>query len=332
MTRPAALLLALATLVVTGCGGDDAGEQDVTRNEGLGAALEAVAAGPASEQRFGWTDVTAVRELTGTGDPGSDDFRRWSGALAAGAPELVLSFALLDDELDLDVLGADRAIAIGVAPDRAERLDGIDPVPVAEALREQGAEEDQASGVAVLRLSPDGFDPADPLARVALTLGEAVVAEDQTAVFAGSDAAALEVLGTGDETLADRPDHAAGADCLGDVVSAELLADEDLTSAVALVAIGVRAGDEPAEVLCAVGDDGQAEAAAESLRERLNPEATSLVTGAPLSEAIEAVEVETGESGGRAYARAVVTPHDDAPLEFLQQSLAQNQLELWLGG
>src|SRR4051794_2869677 len=120
---------------VAACGGDDPAQP----SGGLADALDAVSAGPASEERFAWSDVAAIRKL---GDlPASADeldfqkLRPWDYALGTGAPQLVTAMKPLAEELHVDLLAADRAITIGLPRKTAVRLDGVDGAAMEDALR-----------------------------------------------------------------------------------------------------------------------------------------------------------------------------------------------------
>lgn len=286
-----AVVATIALGGLTACGGD----QD-SGGGGLSDALDSVSSGPASEQYFAFTDVAALREVTDLPRPGErvDDVReamRWSVPSTLGSPVLTQS-----SREGVDVYSADRLMTIGTGGDMATRVDGLD------------------GDAAVLTRTADISS-----------------ADDGTVVLASSEETRDAMLGDGGDALGDRAEYAAAADCLGDVVAAALLPGKTAGGDVQLVAIGVRGGDDPVEVLCAVGDGDQAERAADALRAHLDPDATEGVTRRRLADLIGDAQVDTGDGDGRDWARVVVTPKEDARLGFLiQAALVQRQLEEWL--
>lgn len=180
----------------------------------------------------------------------------------------------------VDVFSADRYLSVGAGGDTASRADGLDG------------------------------DTA------ALTEGiEDASSEDGTVAIATSPAALEEVLGDGDAPLGDREGYATSAACLGDVVAAAVgpIPDGDHD----LVAIGMRGGDDPVDVLCIIGDADQVARAADALGR------AEQLAGAP---------VETGDSDGRNWARVLRTPEDNEPLGFFYRGVFQAMLlPRWLG-
>ncbi|HEY8584439.1 MAG TPA: hypothetical protein VIL49_15885 [Capillimicrobium sp.] len=335
MRAPTAAAIAAAVLALgaPACGGDDGGG-----SEGSGAladALSAVSAGEQSEQRFSFTDVAAVRELAGAPATAQEleleQLGPWAAALGTGAPGLAEFVFALDEELRLDLVAADRTLSIGPGPVAAVRVDGTDGAAVADALRERGLEDAEAGGRETLA-RPGEPDLDDPLAPALLRLGARAAAEGETVVLAADDEALLAALGEAGEPLGDQPAFAAAAACLGDVVSAEIWAGPAIDVPDAeTVAVGVRRGDAPTEVLCVVGDEGQAGQAGKALEERLTLEAPTPDTRQPLSALLEAIELDAGEAEDRSYARAVITPLDERPADFLQRSLAVGALAFYVG-
>jgi len=326
------VLLSLAGL--SACGGDESDEPA----GGLSDALDSVSAGPASERHFAWSDVAAIRRLAKLPDSSRDiDYaalRTWSFPLATGAPPVATAMPQLAERLRLDYLAAGRAVTIGVRPDVATRFDGVDGGAVQDALRSAGAREQRVGDHTALSVEVEGGEDGevDFLAPALLALGDRAVAEGETVAFARDGAALPQVLGDEGEPLGDRPPFAAAAACLEDVVSADLYAGSLVGRTDAeIVAVGVRDGDAPLEVLCAIGDDGQAERAAQALRERFGLGATTPDTRQRVSTFATDVEVDTGDAADRSYARAVLTLRDDRPRGFLQRALAEGVVPYYLG-
>lgn len=255
---------------------------------GLTDALNAVSSGSASEQSFAYTDVAALRNVTELPTPGErvdPGFMRWNVPASLGAPALTQRAFSLSDGKGVDLFSADRFVTIGLGGDGATRIDGLagDTAPLTE-------------------------------------LADASAAQDGTVVVADEAAARDAALGQGDEPLGDRADYAAAADCLGDVVAAQIGPAQQAgfpADAGTLVAVGVRGGDAPADVLCVVGDADQAKRSDAALRQALDPDAVSRVTNRRISDEVERVAFATGDSDDRHWARVETTPKADAPLGYL---------------
>jgi hypothetical protein len=144
-------------------------------------ALDAVSAGPSSQQYFAYSDVSAVRDAAGTPDVSDATLRRWSVPLSLGAPALTQR----GRRGELDVFSAERFLTVGAGGDNASRADGLE-------------------GDA--KMLTEGVDASS--------------SEDGTVAVGTSDQALDEVLGRGDAPLGDRDEYAAASGCLGDVVAA----------------------------------------------------------------------------------------------------------------
>jgi hypothetical protein len=291
-TTTAILLAALSLAGLSACG--DSGDGG---SGGLAGALGAVSAGSASEQSFAYTDVAALRDETDLPKPGTRldrDFMRWNIPASLGAPTLTQRMFSLGDGKAVDLFSADRFVTIGVGGDGATRIDGFD-------------------------------GDTGPLT----DLQGASSAEDGTVVVAGASAARDEALGEGGERLGDQAGYATVADCLGDVLAAQIGPARSAgfpQEAGDLVAIGVRGGSDPVDVLCVVGDDAQAQRADGALRKGLDPDGVSPATRRRLADEFDKVAFATGGSDGRHWARAEVTPKADGQLGYLYRAVYQLQL------
>jgi hypothetical protein len=336
MLRATASLIASAAVVVlAGCGGDG-GDSGGGR---LADALSSVSAGPAGEQAFLWTDVAAVRQAgdfsAHTGDMRLTPAQRpWLTPLGTGAPRLANAGVTVRDQLGIDLLSADQAITIGNAPESAVRLDGVDAAPAHDSLSKlPGAKAGQLGDRAIITRGDERqVDLDGDASQLLIGIGNRFYAKDGTVALSGTDAALQGVLGDGGDPLGDQPAYAAAADCLGDVVSAEIHPGRDAGTEAALVAIGARGDATPTEVLCVVGDEDRADAAAQTLRKRMTPDAITPDTRQPLSDLVAGTDVSTGGSGDEHYARAVLTLADERPLGFLTQALQRRALVAYLGG
>lgn len=299
-TRSLVLATALLLTGLTGCGGDGGGGSG-----GLSDALDAVSATPAAEQSFAYTDVAAVRDETQLPQPGrklDPGFMRWNVPATLGAPLLAQrAFEIRGpDGQNVDLFAADRFITIGFGGDAATRIDGFD-----------GATE--------------------PLTR----LMDASTAKDGTVVVAAEAGARDAALGQGGDALGSRDEYAAAADCLGDVLAAQISPAKTSgfpEDAGDLVAVGVRGGDEPADVLCVVGDGDQVKRTEAALHAGLDPDAVSRATNRHISDEVAKVEFATGDSDGRAWARVEAFPKSDGRLGYLYRAVYQMLLaRTWFG-
>jgi hypothetical protein len=289
--RTALVLAVTLACSLAACGDDDGGGGGGGGGGGLAGAMDAVGAGEASQAYFAYSDLAAIGEeapLPRPGQPAGAAFRRWSIPAAMGAPALVLDGA----RSPVDAFAAQRALTIGAPGDSASRLDGVEQ-----------------------KLDPGALEP----------LGRATSFADGTLVVATSDAALREAAGGDGASLGDSPAHAAAADCLGDVLAAALMpargvgADERVAE---LIAVGVRGGKDPAEVLCVVGDAVQAAEAVPRLRSHLQPQDNDRVA---------TLDVDSGESDDRHWSSATITLKADEPLGYLYRiALQQLQLRSWL--
>ena len=151
-----------------------------------------------------------------------------------------------------------RAITVGAAPDTAGRIDGADISAVDKQLKVLGVTPPAGKGLSVAVLAPD-----DQVAVGNPHLGgDVYLALNRLAVKGSTVAYALAsgplnvVLGGG-RSLADEPDEAAMAQCLGDVVVAQVSTPPAGAAAgVTLVGVGVRRPAAPtdrvSEVLCEI--------------------------------------------------------------------------------
>jgi hypothetical protein len=286
MTTTLAATIALVGLAGCGGSGDGGG------GGGLDDALHAVSAGPASEQSFAYTDLAALRDVTELPKPGGRldrDFMRWNVPASLGAPMLTQRMFSIGDGKGVDLFSADRFVTIGVGGDGATRIDGFSG--------DTGALTD---------------------------LQDASTADGDTVVVADEPAARDEALGKGGDPLGDRAEYAAAADCLGDVLAAQVSPAQTTgfpREAGDLVAVGVRGGDEPADVLCVVGDADQTKQADAALRKALDTGAGG--ADQRLTDTFASVEFAGGDSGDRHWVRVQGTAKADGQLGALYRAIYQ---------
>ena len=134
--------------------------------------------------------------------------------------------------------------------------------------------------------------------------------------------------------LAD-PGNRFAAECLGEVTSARTLLGTFTHNAYAspeLIAVGVRPGPAPSEVLCAIGDDQEA---AEDWRRELSrsfaPGSVEPITGAPISRSVDSASVDGLDGDGMYAARAEVRLAGPKAQGFLYGALVQGSVLPFLG-
>jgi hypothetical protein len=335
LRRSLPLIASAAVLLLAGCGGDGGG----SGGSRLAGALSSVSAGPAGEQAFLWTDIAAVRQAGDFPEHIADmkltpAQQPWLTPLGTGAPRLATAGVTARDQLGIDLLSADQAITIGNAPDSAVRLDGADATLARDGLSKlPGAKPGQLGDRAIITRGAEGqVDLDGDASQLLIGIGNRFYAQDETVALSGTDAALKAVLGDGGDPLGDQPGYTAAADCLGDVVSAEIHPGRDAGTDADLVAIGARGNATPTEVLCVIGDQDQADADAAALRTHMAPDAITPDTRQRLSDIVAKTDVTTGGSGDAHYARAVLTLADGRPLGFLTQVLQRRALTAYLGG
>lgn len=329
----------VSVLLATGCSGSSA---DSSRS-GLAAAMDSVAGSGPAAQYFEYGDLATLRRL-GVVDPraiaaGSGTLidPRWSTVAGVGASDLAAYSAVLPKLIDLNVLGADRAVAIGNPPDRATRIDGsLDSKAISAKLTALGAEPRSFGDTDGLSFGPDNqINSSSKLGRdlnygaLAITLNQLAVTDD---TFATSrNAATLEkALDPGSTSLLDTEHFGDLADCLGDVVAAIVLAPQQDKNA-DLVGVGVRtpdSADAPVDdVLCVLPTPGRHDTVHESMAQRLATKGTDPATNSPISTyAAKTVVDDTGD-----LVRAVVTLNAKTPTGYLIQALVRNAVAYWDG-
>jgi hypothetical protein len=337
MRRVGAALAAL--LVLTGCAREAAGE----RPRGAGASSPAAS----GTSRAGSGLLDALADVSGDGpaaayleygEPAwwrgfggdSGDGRRWRPAAGSGLGSLAHAAAVLPKVTGMTPEAGERAIAIGVPPRQAFRFDGgVRPGAVRAKLAALGGKRERLGG-------HDGFSFARggdlDLARaivpgVTNQLNKVVVTD--TMVATASAAGPLAAVLGGRPALADSPDHATVAGCLGDVAAATIMASS-APRAVTLYGVGLRrpAGphDRPVNVICVLPAASAATEVEQALTTRLTPTASTRDGGA-YGDHASAIAHDRVRDGGRTVLRAVLTLNDEADVLFANRLLYQGELE-----
>jgi hypothetical protein len=225
-----ALLVLACTL--GGCSG--ASNSGATGGTGLDAALSHVADTPATRVQVSYDDTAELVKLSGN-DPGST--KGFAGLLGLGSGALVDLYASLASDTGISLLREDYAVTAGNPPQALTLLHGgQDATLVTSRLTKLGWK--QGSGMLTGPSSPAGDSQAAFLYALQLHVVRAGGAD---VAFGGSGADLGNIGSPPGSTLAGDPLVSALADCLGDVVAAQVFVGGDLggRNPVA-VAVGVR--------------------------------------------------------------------------------------------
>jgi predicted small secreted protein len=225
--------------------------------------MAAVSDNPLSRRFFAWADQSELRKLTGiTSYTNAGNAKKvnatWSRLVAAAVPDLAGLEPQITSATGIDVYKGDRAMTVGVPPDTAGRIDGADAGAVGKQLKVLGVTPQAGKGLSIAVLAPDDQVAAgNPHLGGDVYLALNRVAVKGSTVAFGLASGPLNVVLGGGRSLADDADESAMAECLGDVVVAQVGAPPaGAATGVTLVGVGVRrpqsATDRVSEVLCEV--------------------------------------------------------------------------------
>lgn len=315
--------LAVAGLVLAGCGTGGSGEAEGGLRQTM-ARLDA--SGPAATY-LEYGDMAHWRKLGVVTDKGPGQDRRWTAAVGSGFGDFAVGGQRIAEAIGLNVFAADRGVIAGTPPKTAIRVEGaLDASGIGAKLTSMGAKPREIGGQEGLSLGKDNMlDLGGPQTALGLTnqLNQVVVTDSALVAGAAADAVA-GALGTG-SSLADAPDHAAVADCLGDVVSAVVMAPRQ-PGGVVLYGVGLRrpaaTADKAVDVVCVlprVAEVGKV------FKERLVTAAKP--GGKPLGDLVETITHDDVTSGDRTVHRALLTVKPDGPVLVVNQLLIRGDLE-----
>ncbi|MFI7533486.1 hypothetical protein [Streptosporangium sp. NPDC049376] len=314
--------LAVAGLVLAGCGTGGSEE-----GQGLRQAMARLdASGPAATY-LEYGDMAHWRKLGVVTDKGPGQDKRWRAAVGSGFGDLAVSGDRLAEATGLNVFAANQAVNIGVPPKTAIRVEGaLDASGISAKLTSMGAKPREIGGQEGLSLAEDNMiDMKGPQSGLGLInqLNQVVVTDSALVAGAAAEPVAA-ALGTG-SSLAENSDHAAVADCLGDVVSAIVMAPTQ-PGGVVLYGVGLRrpasTADKAVDVVCVLP---RAAEVGKVFKERLTT--TAVVAGKPLSDSVETVAHDDVSSGDRTVHRALLTVKPDGPVLMANQLLIRRDLE-----
>lgn len=316
--------LAVAGLVLAGCGSGGTTGQGGTGLRQMMTHLDAD--GPAAGY-LEYGDMAHWRKLGVVTENGPGQDRRWMAAIGAGFGDLGVNASRLAEPTGLNVFATDQGAVFGIPPKTGIRVEGrLDSSAIRAKLTALGAKPREIGGQEGVSLAEDNMiDMKGPqTAQLGLInqLNQVVVTD--SALVAGPAAAPVaSALGAG-SSLADSPDHAAVADCLGDVVAAIVMAPRQ-PGGVTLYGVGLRrpagTADKAVDVVCVLPRVAEV---GKTFTERFTTAAK--VGGKPLGDLVETVTHDDVRSGERTVHRALLTVKPDGPVMVANQLLVRDEL------
>lgn len=323
-----------AVLALTSCSSTGGG----STQSGLRAALASVPySGPAA-QYFEYGSFRTLRVIGAIG-PGARIQPEWRAIVGLGASSLGSAEPNLRRITGIDVLGADRAVTIGRAPDVAVRLDGsFDAAAIRAKLRNLGAQPRTFGTTSGLSLASDNkIDPTSALTeRTGLInqLDQIVVTADHVAASPNS-AGVENVLGAGAQrpfaagtSLLDTDPFRSFADCLGNPLAAVITAEAGDPD-VGRIGVAVEApqgGRQRHEVVCLQPTRGKQSIVRAAVAKRVAPRSIDVLSNAPMSTYITTASVT--DSGP--LVRVDFTIRPGRPAGFVVEALAED-IRTWDG-
>ncbi|GAA5038380.1 hypothetical protein GCM10023259_002970 [Thermocatellispora tengchongensis] len=336
-----------ALLVLTACGGET-GESAQERPESAATSTEPAQPPPTSQAAADAGLRDALAEVSGTGpaaayfeygEPAwwremgvtgaSGEGRRWLPASLSGLGDLARAAKALPEATGIDPAAGERAVTIGLPPRQAFRFDGdFDAAAVRGKLTALGAQPRRFGGHDGLSFSPGAeVDLSRRLVPGVTSQLNQVVATGTTIAAAPMPQSLEAVLGKG-PSLADSPDHAAVAECLGDVAAAMIIPPQ-APGTVTLYAAGLRRpaalGDAPVNVVCVL----PAASAVPAVERALT---AGLATSGRYGEHVRQVAHDRVRAGDRTVLRAVLTLREPTHVLFGAAMLQRGELQALAAG
>jgi hypothetical protein len=339
-SRRAIAAVAALTLCLAAC---QSGASSSAAGSDVRDGMASVQDNPLSRRFFGWSDQAGLRKLTGiTSYTNAGNTKKvnstWSRLTAAAVPDLAGLEPQLTSSTGIDLYKGTRAITVGVPPNTAGRIDGADTGAVAKQLKVLGVTPQSTKGLSISVLAPDdqvavgnphlGGDVYLALNRLAV--------KGSTVAF-GLASGPLNVVLGGGRSLADDPDEAAMAQCLGDVVVAQVTTPPAGAAAgVTLVGVGVRRPASPtdrvSEVLCEVAGNST-DAVASNMVARTQPDSALPGRGLHVRDRIAQAVVDQVRRGDVRLARVTIDLVSQARAGFLSFDQGSDRGGLaYLGG
>lgn len=300
------VVLAAATLTACSDGSGLAG--DPTEVTGFEEALSRIAATDATRTAVSYDDTATLVEVAG-----ATSYDGYGYLRGLGAPALAAYSTILAEQASVDLAAADFTISAGEPPGTVGLVaGGQDADAATSGLTAVGYEEagDHLVAPALAESDPSWGALSLAMAQVRLTGSDAVYGYQDSDLADGVDPS--------EPTLADDPLIAALANCLGDVVAAQI-STADIGAKPTAVAVGVRIPDGPDETAQATvcvswADEGAADRYAENLPDALS--ADSPGTGQPYADLL--TETKVTNLGGDAHVVSLTAATPDSPFLIFQ--------------
>lgn len=256
---------------------------------------------------------------------------RWNRVVGWGATGLADYAAILPARIGLNVFAADTAVTIGMPPNNALRLDGqVDAAAVRRKLTALGAKPRTFGATRGLSLAPDNkIELSSPLAKLGIInqLNQVAMFDDDFA--ASPNAATLQKVIDVHKSLADTGRYGALADCLGDVIAADIDPAPAGDRNAAAYGVGVRdpgsATGTDHEVVCVLPRSGRTGALTTALKRNFAPSATDAVTRIRMSQLLAKTVVDRS---GPAV-RATLTLRSSTAPGFVLAAVDHNAVATW---
>jgi hypothetical protein len=329
------------TLCLVACNG---GSSSSGAGSDVRDGMASVQDNPLSRRFFGWSDQTELRKLTGiTSYTNAGNAKKvngtWSRLTGAAVPDLAGLEPQLTSSTGIDVYKGNRAITVGVPPNTAGRIDGADTGAVTKQLKVLGVTPQSTKGLSISVLAPDdqvavgnphlGGDVYLALNRLAV--------KGSTVAFGLASGPLNVVLGGAGRSLADDTDEAAMAQCLGDVVVAQVTTPPAGAAAgVTLVGVAVRRPASPtdrvSEVLCEVAGNST-DAVASAMVARTQPDSALPGRGLHVRDRVAQAVVDQVRRGDVRLGRLTIDLVSQARAGFLLFDQGSDRAGLaYLGG
>ena len=212
-------------------------------SSGLQQAMASTSGGSAATAEFQYGNMARLRELgivDATRKPVIDT--RWQQVVGYGSGQFFSLAIGLKKVISLDLLAADSTVMIGTPPNTAIRISGgVDKAAMTAKLKSLGAKPRTFGSTTGLSLAADNEINRTPaLANSGLVNQlDQVVVDDDSMTSSPNGATLQQALGSG-TSLLDTGAYHDLADCLGDVIAADIRPAPASDTSTAEFAVGVR--------------------------------------------------------------------------------------------
>ncbi|HZZ95985.1 MAG TPA: hypothetical protein VFE19_03160 [Jatrophihabitantaceae bacterium] len=323
--RTATAAAAVLAVALTACSSDSNGAGSTE----LAKAMSSVNGAGAAKTEFQFGDMKRLREL-GIADPKAKPVidARWQLVVSYGAGRFTSLSIGLSKLIALDILATDTMVTIGTPPNTAVRISGgVEKTAVTAKLKALGAKPRTFGGTSGLSLAPDNAINRMPALANPGLLNDLnqVVVDDDSMTMSPNGATLQQALGNR-SSLLDADGYRDLADCLGDVIGADIRPAPPSDRNAAVYAVGVRdpgtkAGPDR-EVVCVLPRKGNSGAVHAAFAKNLALSAPDPITRAPISQYLAKSKVGSiGEA-----VQAVLTAKSKTPIGYALGSLLRGAL------